>query len=105
MTTYESSASKDASERQVLDAALDCVISMDDRGRVSYLNASAERTFGYSRDEAIGRELAELIMPPALRDAHRQGLMAYLATGEARILDRRIELSAMRADGSLFRPS
>jgi PAS domain S-box-containing protein len=86
----------------VLDAALDCVISMDDRGRVSYLNASAERTFGYSREEAIGRELAELIMPPALRDAHRDGLMRYLATGEARILDRRIELSAMRADGSLF---
>jgi PAS domain S-box-containing protein len=86
----------------VLDAALDCVISIDGRGRVSYLNASAERTFGYSRDEAIGRDIAELIMPPALRDAHRLGLMQHLTTGETRILNRRIELIAMRADGSLF---
>ncbi|MGD1051819.1 MAG: PAS domain S-box protein [Solirubrobacteraceae bacterium] len=96
------SAAPDARERAVLDAALDCVISIDDRGRVSYFNSSAERTFGYSRDEAIGRDLAELIMPPALRDAHRRGLRRHLATGESRILDRRVELSAMRADGSLF---
>ena len=91
-------------ERQsaILGAALDCVISIDARGRVTYFNAAAERTFGYRADEVIGREMAELIVPPALRDAHRRGLERHLATGKRRVLDRRIELTAMRADGSEF---
>ena len=86
----------------MLDAALDCVISIDAHGRVTYLNASAERTFGISREDVAGRELAELIMPPELRGAHRDGLARHLESGQTRILNRRIELSAMRADGSLF---
>src|SRR6202008_2205993 len=59
-------------------------------------------TFGYGRGEAIGRELSEAIVPPSRRDAHRHGLTRYLTTREARILDRRIELTGMRADGSEF---
>jgi len=95
-------AVNDALQRTVLDSALDCVIGIDGRGVVTYLNVSAERTFGYGPGEAVGRELAEVIVPPALRDAHRRGLGRYLATSEAKILDRRIELVAMRADGSEF---
>jgi len=96
------SGAADARELGVLDAALDCVISIDDRGRVTYFNASAERTFGYGPGEAVGRDLADLILPPSAREPHRRGLARYLATGDARILDRRIELTAMRADGSQF---
>lgn len=92
----------DALQRTVLDSALDGVISIDERGRVTYFNPSAEQTFRYGPGEAIGRELADVIVPPALRDAHRRGLRRYLATSEAKILDRRIELVAMRADGSEF---
>jgi PAS domain S-box-containing protein len=92
----------DVLQRTVLDSALDCVVGMDRRGVVTYFNPSAESTFGYGPGEAIGRELVDVIVPPALRDAHRRGLARYLATGEARILDRRIELVAMRADGSEF---
>ena len=92
----------DGLQRTVLDAALDCVIGIDERGRVTYFNPSAERTFQYGPGEAIGRELADVIVPPALRDAHRRGLSRYLTTGEARILDRRVELVAMRGDGSTF---
>ena len=92
----------DAPQGAVLEAALDCVFSIDGRGRVTYLNASAERTFGYRRDEVVGRELAQLIVPPAQREAHRRGLMRCVATGESGILDQRIELMAMRADGSEF---
>ncbi|MGA2010016.1 MAG: PAS domain S-box protein [Solirubrobacteraceae bacterium] len=95
-------AVNDGLQRTVLDSALDCVISIDGRGVVTYLNASAERTFGYGPGEAVGRELADVIVPPAQRDAHRRGLGHHLATGEAKILDRRIELVAMRADGSEF---
>jgi PAS domain S-box-containing protein len=75
---------------------------MDKRGRVTYLNPSAERTFGYSAGEAIGRELAYVIVPHSYRDAHRRGLNRLLSTGESSILGQRIELTAMRSDGSEF---
>ena len=92
----------EAAQRAVLDAALDCVIRIDDRGRVTYFNESAERTFGYGADEAVGQELADVILPPSYRDAHRRGLARYLETGAANILDRRIELTAIRRDGTEF---
>lgn len=86
----------------VLDSALDCVVGMNVRGVVTYFNPSAERTFGYGPGEAIGRQLVDVVVPPALRDAHRRGVARYLATGEAKILDSRIELVAMRSDGTEF---
>jgi PAS domain S-box-containing protein len=95
-------AAGDERQRAVLDAALDCVITIDDRGLVTYFNASAARTFGYTSAEVIGRELAEVILPLWARELHRVGLAHYLTTGEDRILDRRIELTAVRADGSEF---
>jgi PAS domain S-box-containing protein len=88
--------------RAILEAALDCVITIDGRSRVLEFNPAAERTFGYPRAEAIGRDIAELIIPPALRARHREGFSRLLATGEPRVLDRRLELTGMRADGSEF---
>jgi PAS domain S-box-containing protein len=86
----------------VFEAALDAVIVMDGRGHVRDWNPAAERVFGFSRDEAIGRELAELIVPGPLRPAHRNALARNVETGKSSILDRRIELSALRRDGSEF---
>jgi PAS domain S-box-containing protein len=86
----------------VLAAALDAVVIIDRRARVTYVNGAFEQTFGYRADEVIGRELAEVIIPPALRGAHRSGVTRYLSTGAARILDRRIEVTALRADGAEF---
>jgi PAS domain S-box-containing protein len=91
-----------ARHRAMLDVALDCVISIDEQGRVLEFNPAAERTFGYAAEEAIGRDLAELIIPPELRERHREGFARFLVTGEARVLDRRLELTGMRADGSTF---
>jgi PAS domain S-box-containing protein len=88
--------------RAILDAALDCVISIDHRGLITYFNPAAEETFGYRSAEVIGRALAEVIVPPSLRDAHRAGFVRQLETGEPRILGRRIELTGMRSDGSEF---
>ncbi len=85
--------------RAVLHAALDCVFTIDDTGVVVDLNPAAEATFGFSADEAVGREMAELIVPERLREQHRRGLERYLATGQARVLGRRIEIPAVRADG------
>ena len=95
-------AASEARQRAVLEAALDAVISIDGSARITYVNSAFERTFGYLAEQVTGRDLGEVIVPPSLRDAHRQGLARYLATMEPRILDRRIEVAAMRADGSEF---
>ena len=86
----------------ILRAALDAVIVIDHASRVVEWNAAAERTFGYPRDEALGRDLAELVIPPDLRAAHRAGVARYLAAGEARLLNRRVEVPALRRDGTVF---
>jgi PAS domain S-box-containing protein len=86
----------------VVDSALDSVITIDRHGKVLEFNPAATATFGYAAEEAVGRDLADLIIPPSLRDGHRQGL-ARLNQGESsRILGRRIELTGLRADGSEF---
>ena len=86
--------------RAVLDTALDAVISMDATGRVTFWNPRAEQIFGWSREEAMGRPLADLIIPPALRPAHTAGLARYLRTGAGRLIGRRVEVTAVRRDGS-----
>ena len=83
----------------VLEAALDCFVSIDEEGRITEFNPAAERTFGYRLDEVRGRELHELLTPPHLRDAHVNGMKRYLASGVSRILGRRLELTALRKDG------
>ena len=79
-------ATLEALNRIFLDSALDCIITMDAAGRVREFNPAAERVFGFTRDEAIGKELAELIIPPRNRERHRQGLARYLKTGEGPLL-------------------
>src|SRR5215470_16243162 len=95
-------AASEARQRAILQAAHDAVISIDQRGRVTYVNSAFEHIFGYRANDVAGRELAEAVVPPSLREAHRRGFARYLATGQLRILDRRIEITAMRADGSEF---
>src|SRR4051794_34320238 len=65
---------KEARHLAMLDAALDCVVTMDDQGRVVDFNPAAERTFGYRAADVIGRDMAELIIPPELRERHASGL-------------------------------
>ncbi len=92
----------EARKTAIMEAALDCIITMDHAGMITDFNPAAERTFGYRRAEVLGRELAETIIPLSLRDSHRRGLAHYLATGEGPVLNRRIELPGMRADGTEF---
>ena len=82
--------------------ALDCIIMIDHDGRILYFNPAAERTFGHTRERVLGRPFAEVIIPPALRAAHQRGMAHHLATGESRVLGRRIEVRAQRADGAEF---
>jgi PAS domain S-box-containing protein len=89
----------EASARGVLDAALDAYVRMDQDGRITEWNLMAERVFGWTRDEAMEKPLTEILIPPEQREAHRQGLKRYLATGEGPMLNRRIEVHALRRDG------
>src|SRR5438046_10746042 len=73
---------------------------MDATGRVREFNPASERVFGFTRAEAIGKELAELIIPPRTRERHRQGLAHYLKTGEGPLLGKLIEIEALRRDGA-----
>jgi PAS domain S-box-containing protein len=86
----------------ILESALDAIITIDPGGRIVEFNPAAERTFGYSRAEAIGKSMAALIIPAAWREAHMRGLANYLSTGKARVLGKRLEMTAMRRDGSEF---
>ena len=86
----------------ILDSALDCIVTIDHQGCITEFNPAAERTFGHRRDEVLGQQLADVIVPPTLRARHRDGLARYLATGETRVLGKRIEMTAVRADGREF---
>lgn len=92
----------DLRRKAILDSALDCLITADDEGRILEFNPAAEETFGYRRDEVIGRDLATTIVPPAIREQHNAGFQRFAKTGESRILDTRLEVSAQRADGTEF---
>ena len=94
--------SREMQIRTILDAAPDAVVSMDIYGLVMDWNPQAERIFGYSRAEAAGKLLSNLIIPPLVRDTHKHGLEHFLKTGEGPLLSKRIEVTAMRADGSEF---
>jgi PAS domain S-box-containing protein len=88
--------------RAMLDSSLDAIVTMDHEGRVVDWNRAAETTFGYTPAEVLGAEMAALIVPDALRDAHRRGLARFVETGTPVILDRRLELSGRRKDGTEF---
>jgi PAS domain S-box-containing protein len=85
--------------RGIIKTALDAFVQMDESGCIIDWNSQAENVFGWSRAEAIGRQLVEMIVPEQHRVAHRAGLERFLHTGEARILGRRMEIEALRRDG------
>jgi PAS domain S-box-containing protein len=92
----------EARKTAVLETSLDAVIMMDAGGAVVDFNPAAERIFGFKRSEVFGREMASLIIPPELREAHRRGLQRHLAGAPGPVLSGRLELSAMRKDGARF---
>jgi PAS domain S-box-containing protein len=92
----------DARKSAILNAAFDCIITMDHHGNVVEVNRATELTFGYRAAEMIGRELAGLIIPPGWRDAHREGLERYVRTGHGSVSGHPLDAQGMRSDGSEF---
>lgn len=86
-----------------IDVSLDAIVVSDGEGRILDFNVAAERLFGYSRNVAIGSEMADLIVPAKFRDAHRSGLRRWVATGESHVVNRgRVKLEGLRSDGESF---
>jgi PAS domain S-box-containing protein len=92
----------DSDAISILDSALDALVVTDAKGSIVWLNRAAERTFGYSRSAAVGREAAELVVPEDLREADREGIARVAEGGPEHILGRRVEFPALRSDGSEF---
>ena len=86
----------------MLGSSLDAVVTIDADGRILMFNHAAESTFGHREEDALGRDVADLIIPPSLRERHRTAMARLLATGERTILNRRVEVTGMRSDGSEF---
>ena len=95
-------AESETRKTAMLESALDCIISIDHEGRIVEFNPAAERTFGYSINEVRGKLMSDVIIPEQYREAHANGLKHYLETGEENVLHKRIEISALRKDGSEF---
>jgi PAS domain S-box-containing protein len=92
----------DARKRTIFEGALDCIVSMNAAGAITEFNPAAERTFGYRREDVLGKDMASLLIPPSFRTMHRRGLAHNLATGESRILAKRVDFAALRADQTTF---
>ncbi|MBI3884764.1 MAG: PAS domain S-box protein, partial [Opitutae bacterium] len=86
----------------ILESSLDAIVVIDQAGRIEEFNRAAERMFGHAAGAVLGQEMAEVIVPPAYRAAHRADLARLVAPDEARRLGRRLEMTALRADGSEF---
>lgn len=84
---------------QIIETSGEAFVSIDDAGMITAWNAAAEQMFELPRELVVGRSLAETIIPPRFRDAHRQGTERFLATGEKRVIGKRIEIVALRSDG------
>ncbi len=92
----------EALKAAILETSLDCVISITADSRIVEWNAAAERTFGYTRDEVLGKLMPELIIPEEHRTRHYEGVARFLETGHGRLLGKRIEIEAVRRDGRRF---
>jgi diguanylate cyclase (GGDEF)-like protein/PAS domain S-box-containing protein len=86
----------------ILKSALDGIITINDKGEILEFNPSAQMIFGYSIDEVVGKNIAEIIIPPNLREQHRKGFNQFLKTGEKKIIGKLIEITAMRSCGEEF---
>ncbi len=103
LRTAAASLEENLSRTQLLlDSAMDAVICMDQQGKVLIWNLRAEQMFGYSEEQALGRTIAELIVPPEFRERHTAGMAHFMETGQPKIIGTRVEVIGMRADGSRF---
>ena len=99
LQALERLADSEARARLIVDTAHDAFIGIDCDGRIVTWNAQAEATLGWARDEVLGRDMAQLVIPPQYREAHNRGMQRFLSSGEAPVVNRRLELTSLHRDG------
>jgi len=92
----------EALKSSIFDNAMAALVSTDETGHIVEFNPAAVAMFGIAREQAIGRSVADVMIPPRLREAHSAGMARVTAGGEQRVMGRRLEMAALRADGSEF---
>ncbi len=96
------SADESASQvRAIINASMDCIIAIDDHGKITHVNPAANKTFGYRSKEIIGHDLGELF-PPAVRERQRTNIQRFISGDQASMIGQRVEVAALRKDGSEF---
>ena len=101
-TAEDTARQRDRHLDALVNTALDAVIAIDDQGSITLWNAQAERLFGWMAQETMGKSLADFIVPPEMRQAHREGMRRVVATGHGPLLGRRIEITGMDRVGRRF---
>ncbi|MCR4288756.1 MAG: PAS domain S-box protein [Candidatus Scalindua sp.] len=86
--------------RKISDTANDAIIMLDNDGKISYWNKSADKIFGYSRDETVGKKISKLIIPEKFREKHLEGFERFKETGVGNLIGKAVEVVAIRRDGS-----
>ncbi|MCW9012851.1 MAG: EAL domain-containing protein [Gammaproteobacteria bacterium] len=99
---YIALGENEARTRSILSTSLDAIITIDSSNIITDWNRQAENIFGWPRSDAIGKDLADLIIPPQYREQHRKGIATFLETGEGRVINQRMEVSALKSDGTEF---
>ncbi|KJV29074.1 diguanylate cyclase [Aquitalea magnusonii] len=102
LQTEQSLRKRETELSAILENANDAYVCINQAGVVSAWNQQAEITFGWSKDEAVGNLLEELIIPPVMRERHRKGMQHYLQSKTSDVIGHRLELAAMKRDGSII---
>ncbi|MDB5387836.1 MAG: Multi-sensor hybrid histidine kinase [Planctomycetaceae bacterium] len=98
----EAMRDSDSRTQFILETSLDCIITIDSQGKITEFNPAAEKTFGYSRKSVLGLAIVDLLIPSVFREPHLRGFDHFLKTGEGPILGQRVEVTALRQDGTEF---
>lgn len=98
----EAAVKNEAKVRAILESAFDAIVGMDHTGIVTEWNPQAEKIFGWSKAEAVGRRMSDLIIPERYRQRHEQGLKHFTDTGDGPVLNKKFEISALKKSGVEF---
>lgn len=88
--------------RALVEYSIDAIVTMDNKGRIIAFNPAAEKIFGYRSSQVIGHLVSDMLIPKSVRAAHEKGLARYLKTGKEIMIGKRVEVTAMRANKSIF---
>lgn len=101
-SVYEKLKENESNLQQLFVHAPDAIIVVDIQSRITYWNPKAENIFGWTVREVLGKPLTQVIIPERYREAHESGMKRYLSSGEQRVLNKTIEITALNKSSKEF---